>query len=101
VLGENISQAAQFAVSGAAQAGIVASSLIREPGIAARGHAVLLPATNHAPLEQQMVILKGAGATAREFAAFVLKPKAQAIFARYGLEPPGRERASASPRAPG
>ena len=50
VLGESISQAAQFAASGAAQAGIVACSLIREPGIAARGHAVLLPATDHEPL---------------------------------------------------
>jgi molybdate transport system substrate-binding protein len=100
VLGENISQAAQFAASGAAQAGIVAWSLIREPGIAARGHAVLLPATDHAPLEQQMVILKAAGATAREFAAFVLTPKAQAIFARYGLEPAAHRPASVSPRAP-
>ena len=101
VLGENISQAAQFAASGAAQAGIVAYSLIREPGIAARGHAVLLPATDHAPLDQQMVLLKGAGTTAREFAAFVLMPGAQAIFARYGLEPPVRPPASVSPRAPG
>jgi molybdate transport system substrate-binding protein len=100
VLGENISQAAQFAASGAAQAGIVAYSLVREPGIAARGHAVLLPAADHAPLEQQMVILKRAGATAREFAAFVLTPRAQAIFSRYGFEAPGVERAVAAPRPP-
>jgi molybdate transport system substrate-binding protein len=80
VLGESISQAAQFAASGAAQAGIVAWSLIREPGIAARGQAVLLPAADHEPLAQKLVLLKHAGATAPAFAAFVLTPGAQASF---------------------
>ena len=101
VLGENISQAAQFAASGAAQAGIVAWSLIREPGIAARGQAVLLPAADHEPLAQKLVLLKHAGATARAFAAFVLTPGAQAIFARYGFEPPPVESGPTSSRAPG
>jgi molybdate transport system substrate-binding protein len=100
VLGESISQAAQFAASGAAQAGIVAWSLIREPGIAARGQAVLLPAADHEPLAQKLVLLKHAGATARAFAAFVLTPGAQAIFARYGFEPPPVESGPTSSRAP-
>jgi molybdate transport system substrate-binding protein len=88
VLGENISQAAQFAASGAAQAGIIAYSLTREPGIAERGRFVLLPASDHAPLAQRMVLLKGASATARAFEAFVQSAKARAIFARYGFEAP-------------
>lgn len=93
VLGENISQATQFAASGAAQAGIVAYSLMREPGMPARGDAVLLPAADHAPLAQKMVLLKGAGATARAFAAFVRSPKARAIFARHGFEAPALDAA--------
>jgi len=88
VLGDNISQAAQFAATGAAQAGIIAYSLVREPGIAARGRWVLLPASDHAPLAQKMVLLKGAGATAHAFAAFVQSSHARAIFARYGFEAP-------------
>jgi molybdate transport system substrate-binding protein len=88
VQGENISQAAQFAASGAAQAGIIAFSLTREPGIAKRGRFVLLPASDHAPLAQKMVLLKGANATARAFEAFVQSPKARAVFAHYGFEAP-------------
>jgi len=94
VQGENISQAAQFAASGAAQAGIIAYSLTREPGIAERGRFVLLPACDHAPLAQKMVLLKGASATARAFEAFVQSAKARAIFARYGFEAPGARSAA-------
>ena len=100
VLGENISQATQFAASGAAQAGIVAYSLMREPGMDARGSYVLLPADAHASLEQKMVLLKNAGSTARAFAAFVVSPKGRAIFARYGFETPPLDAARKAPSPP-
>lgn len=90
VLGESVSQAAQFAASGAAQAGIVAYSLVRGPGMDARGTWVLIPDADHAPLAQKMVLLEGAGATARAFAAFVQTPAARTVFARYGFEVPAR-----------
>ncbi|HEX6795047.1 MAG TPA: molybdate ABC transporter substrate-binding protein [Casimicrobiaceae bacterium] len=98
VQGENISQAGQFAASGAAQAGIIAYSLTREPGIAERGRFALLPASDHAPLAQKMVLLKGAGATARAFEAFVQSPKARAIFAHHGFEAPQTATGSAANR---
>ena len=88
VLGENISQAAQFAASGAAQAGIVAYSLVQSPGMEARGRWVVLPAADHDRLAQKMVLLKGAGSTARAFAAFIVSAPARAILSRYGFEPP-------------
>ena len=69
VLGENVSQAAQFAVGGAAQGGIFAYSLALAPAIADRGRYVLLPADLHAPLAQRMVLLKRAGDDARAFYA--------------------------------
>lgn len=94
VLGENVSQAAQFAVTGAADAAIVAYSLVHAPGMEARGRYALLPATDHDPLVQKMVLLKHAGATARAFYAFLQQPQARAIFNRYGFEVP-------VPRAPG
>jgi molybdate transport system substrate-binding protein len=102
VLGENVSQAAQFAVSGAAQAGIVAYSLARSPAMADRGTFVLLPASAHDPLMQKMVLLKRAGATARAFYEFMRQPAARAIFERYGFEAPApaaRSAASATPPA--
>lgn len=99
VLGENISQAAQFAVSGAAQGGIIAYSLVRAPGMAERGRSALLPAATHDPLVQKMVLLKRAGATARAFYAFLQQPAARAIFERDGFELPPR--ADASPISAG
>ena len=86
VLGENVSQAAQFATSGAAQGGIVAESLTHAPGM--RGRSIVLPGTLHAPLVQRMVLMRNAGATARLFHAYLQQPAARAILARYGFDVP-------------
>jgi molybdate transport system substrate-binding protein len=49
VLGENISQAAQFATSGATQGGIIAQSLARAPSLARLGSFALIPESMHKP----------------------------------------------------
>ncbi|MGA8033023.1 MAG: molybdate ABC transporter substrate-binding protein [Casimicrobiaceae bacterium] len=89
VLGENISQTAQFAVSGAAQGGIVAYSLVRSPALAGRGDYALLPRSTYDPLVQKMVLLKGAGNAARAFYRYLEGPAARGVFDRYGFEAPG------------
>lgn len=89
VLGENVSQAAQFAASGSAQAGVFAYSLALAPAIAQRGRYVLLPESLHAPLRQRMALLRGAGSVARDFYAYLQQPGARAIFRRHGLALPG------------
>jgi molybdate transport system substrate-binding protein len=88
VLGENVSQAAQFAASGAAQAGLVAGSLAQSPAMARRGRSLLLPASLHAPLVQKMALMRAAGPTAHAFYEFLQQPAARAILARYGFESP-------------
>lgn len=85
VLGENVSQAAQFAASGSTQGGIFAYSLALAPQLAKLGHYVLLPEELHDPLRQRMVLIKGAGDTARAFHAYLQQPEARAIFVRYGF----------------
>jgi molybdate transport system substrate-binding protein len=85
VLGENVSQAAQFATSGAAQGGIFAYSLALTPAVAAKGSVVLLAADSHAPLHQRMVLMKGAGATAQAFYAYLQQPAARALFRKHGF----------------
>lgn len=85
VLGENVSQAAQFASSGSTQGGIFAYSLALAPGIAQQGHYVLLPEELHAPLRQRMVLVKGAGETARAFYAYLQQPAARKILTQYGF----------------
>ena len=89
VLGENILQAAQFATSGGAQGGIIAYSLALSPVLAGKGTYVLLPAESHAPLHQRMVLVKGAGPTAREFYRYLQAPAARSVFARFGFVLPG------------
>jgi molybdate transport system substrate-binding protein len=89
VLGENVSQAAQFASSGSAQGGIFAYSLALAPQVAALGSYVVIPADRHTPLRQRMVLLRNAGDAAKAFYAFMQTPNARAIFHKYGFVLPG------------
>jgi molybdate transport system substrate-binding protein len=91
VLGENVSQATQFATSGSAQGGIIPFSLATAPPVAAAGTFALIPETWHPPLRQRMVLLKGAGETARAFYSYMQTPPARAILKRYGFVLPGEE----------
>ncbi len=88
VLGENVSQAAQFALSGNAEGGIIAYSLALAPEIAPRGSHALIPEDWHAPLRQRMVLLNGAGAVAEAFYDYIQQPAAREIMERYGFALP-------------
>ena len=85
ILGENVSQATQYALSGETAGGIVAYSLALAPPLKERAEFTLLPAHYHQPLRQRMVLLKGAGKTARMFYDFLQGQRARAIFNRYGF----------------
>jgi molybdate transport system substrate-binding protein len=87
VLGENISQAATFVVSGAADAGIVALSLAVSPHMKDKGRYVEIPANEYPPIEQACVILKSAKEkeTARAFLEFIKTPAVAEVFRSYGF----------------
>lgn len=89
VLGENVSQAAQFATSGDAEGGIIAYALALSPDVSKLGMFALIPDDWHEPLRQRMVLLKGAGETARDFFAYVQSPPSRDILKRYGFILPG------------
>lgn len=89
VLGENVSQAAQFATSGSTQGGIFAYSLAISPTISARGEFALIPTDWHQPLRQRMVLMKNAGETAQAFYRYLQSPAARDVFKRYGFTLPG------------
>lgn len=91
VLGENVSQAAQFALSGNAEGGIIAYSLALAPEVAPLGSHALLPEDWHAPLRQRMALLKGAGPVAEAFYAYMRDPAAREIMERYGFGLPQAE----------
>ena len=92
VMGENISQAAQFAASGSVEAGLLAYSLVVSERMAQAGTHALLPADWHQPLRQRMVLLRGAGDTARRFYAFAQSAPARALFEKYGFTLPAAGR---------
>jgi molybdate transport system substrate-binding protein len=86
VLGENISQAAQFATAGAAVGGIIAYSLAL--ALKDRGSYALIPETLHRPLRQRMALLKRAGPAAERFYQYLQRPGARALFTQYGFALP-------------
>lgn len=88
VLGENISQTAQFAASGSTQGGIIALSLAKVPSIAKLGEFALIPESMHQPLKQRMVLIKDAPPALRAFYEYLATPAAQAIMVRYGFAMP-------------
>lgn len=85
VLGENVSQAAQFAVSGSTDGGLFAYSLALSPKLASRGRYQLVPAELHPPLRQRAALLVGADPVAKQFFAYLQSPAAQQILADYGF----------------
>jgi molybdate transport system substrate-binding protein len=85
VKGSSIAQAYQYVATGNAELGFVAlSQVIGEPG----GSRWLAPSTDHAPIEQQAVLLKTGekNPAARAFLTFLRSPTAVAIIRRYGYE---------------
>lgn len=85
VLGENVSQTAQFALSGNAEGGIIAYSLALAPEVKTQGEFALIPHDWHEPLLQRMVLLKNAGPVAESFYAYMQSPKAREIMEKYGF----------------
>lgn len=90
VVGENISQTAQFATSGSTQGGIIAYSLALAPQVARLGDFALIPATWHKPLAQRMVLMRDAPAPVRAFYEYLSTPEAQAIMVKYGFAMPNQ-----------
>lgn len=86
VTGENIGQTYQFAASGNAQLGFVALSQVMEGGQLREGSAWVVPASMHAPIRQDAIVLKpGRGNEAAAALMHYLRgDKARAIIRSYG-----------------
>ena len=85
VMGTSITQTYQFVDTGAAELGFVAySQVINVPG----GSRWLAPTTDHAPIDQQAILLYTGqnNPAAKAFLAFLKTPAVKAIIRRYGYE---------------
>ena len=85
VLGENASQAAQFATAGDSQGGIMPYSIASAPRVSEAGSYVILPTDEHEPLRQRMVLLKNPSGTAERFYRYMQDKAAREIMRRYGF----------------
>jgi molybdate transport system substrate-binding protein len=88
VFGENVSQAAQFALSGSTQGGLVAYSQAVIPELAARSRYALVPEAWHQPLRQRMALLEDAGPVAESFYQYLQGATARSILSRHGFSTP-------------
>lgn len=87
VLGENISQTAQFVESGASDIGIIALSLALAPVMKEAGKYWEIPADTHPPLEQGAVILNSSKhqTEAKVFLEFLKSDRGREVMRRYGF----------------
>lgn len=87
VMGENVSQAAQFVESGNAQAGFVALAHAVAPAMQGRGRYWVIPAEDYPPLAQGAVILTRAPhkQEAAEFLAYIKTKEVQDLLRKYGF----------------
>jgi molybdate transport system substrate-binding protein len=85
VLGENISQAAQFVQSRAADIGVLAHSIAGSETMLRSGRSWLIPATMYPPFEQGAALLRRAGPGAKSFHQWLRGPEARKVLQRYGF----------------
>lgn len=85
VLGENISQAAQFVQSGAAGIGVIALSIASSEPMRKAGRYWVIPSEMYPKLEQGAVLLKRGGAGARQFHEWLKSAQAKQVLKKYGF----------------
>lgn len=90
VTGENISQTASFVLSGAADAGIVALSLVIAPPTSTQVRYAEIPAADYAPILQACVVLRSSKrqSDAVKFGSYLKSEEAVGILRRFGFELP-------------
>jgi molybdate transport system substrate-binding protein len=93
VLGENVSQAAQFVQSGNAQAGLIPLSLAISPAMKASGKYWELPTDSYPEIDQVVGILASSKhkQAAQAFLDFVASPEGTVILQQYGFALPTRK----------
>lgn len=92
VLGDNISQAAQFVQTGNADAGIIALPLVLSPNLKGVGRWIEVPPATYPQLAQGALLTRRGqdNPAARDYLKFLQSAKAREIFDRHGFRLPAR-----------
>ncbi len=88
VYGESIAQVNQYILSGSAEIGFTAKSVVLDPSLAQKGHWVDLPTTGYSRIAQGVVILKRTTQlkAARQFVEFLHSSAARRILQKFGYQ---------------
>jgi molybdate transport system substrate-binding protein len=94
VLGENISQTAEFAETGNADAGILALSLVLSPALKDKGRYFQIADNLYSPIQQGVVVVRASKNQqgAQAFLDYIKTPAETAILERYGFALPGKDK---------
>jgi len=95
VTGENALQAAQYGLSGSADAAIFPLAIAAIPVFERRGVFLSVADTLYRPLRQKMVLLKNSGKAAEAFYQYLQTPEARSILRSHGFGEPEHSAAHA------
>lgn len=87
VYGESVAQTNQFVLSGAAELGFTALSVVVSPQMQGKGHWKLIEKNLYSPIEQAVVLLAPGGETSEEaehFYRFLLSAESGIILEKFG-----------------
>ncbi len=93
VFGESIAQTNQFIISGAAESGFTALSVVQSDAMQGQGKWQIISPALYQPIAQGVVILSSdkPKAAAEAFVRFLLSPEAKVILDKFGYLPPTSE----------
>lgn len=93
VIGENISQAAQFVESGNAQVGFVALAHAMAPAMQGKGKYWIVPADAYPTLDQGVVVVSSSRhkADAMDFLSYLKTPEVTSVLQKYGFTLPDKK----------
>ena len=86
IFGESVAQANQYIISGAAEAGFTASSIVMAPANKQKGHWTIIPDSLYSPIAQGAVVLKRSNKTeqAEKFYKYLFSEEAMTTLMAFG-----------------
>jgi len=88
IYGDNIGIATMYVVTGAADLGFTALSLAKSAEVAKETHFILVNSKLYEPIQQRMVLIKGAPREATALYQFMQSSQAKSILQKYGYSTP-------------
>ena len=88
IYGDNIGIATMYVVTGASDVGFTALSLAKSAEVAKETNFILVNSKLYKPIQQRMVLIKGAPREATTLYQFMQSPAAKLILQRYGYSTP-------------